>query len=237
MRTRVLVTGANRGIGLEFVRQYAAQGAKVFAATRKVADPDLIEAKEKWPDIEIVPLDIMSESTYGQCFKTINARESGLDILINNAAVCYRKPSMEFTFEELVETFTVNVVGPVSLVKVFLPLLKAGKNPLVVNITSYFGSLTAQENSGVGDSPSDGPLGYCASKAALNMASLKLADQLAPLGIRVLTQAPGWVKTVMGTEAAPSEARDNVKAMIKDFPTVTAPRGGFREWDGSRVKW
>ena len=223
----VLVTGANRGIGLEFVRQYAADGWRVHAACR---DPDkAVELKGIKGDVRLHRLDVTNE---GQ----INALEVALagepiDILVNNAGV--RGMGDSFGSTEVagwLETLRVNAIAPVRVSEGLITNLERGQRKLIVNITSKLGSVA--ENS------SGGSYAYRSSKAALNMAARSMSVDLKGRGITVVVFHPGWVQTDMGGSGAPVTPSESVSGMRAKIAKLSAADSGhFFNYTGQPIPW
>jgi len=191
---RILVTGANRGIGLGLVQQYLKRdNTYVFATCRNPQDADeLTRLSEANPErLKIIQLDLSDSSSIDQAFEFLQEHQKGLDVLINNAAM--RFPDKQELFgsvkaDEFLHSFSVNAVGPFMLVQTCIDLLKAGNNPRIVNVTT--GSLVPVEY--------NLPYNYCISKAALNMITRYFAVNLSEFGIISIGMYPGWVQTEMG---------------------------------------
>nr|XP_054767331.1 C-factor-like [Lytechinus pictus] len=234
MRT-ILVTGANRGIGLEFVRQLARREptpAFIFATCRSPDNAhDLQAVADTHTNVKVLKIDMQNESTYGPVVEAVSSLvgESGLNILINNAGVYSRDGYEKVSREMLKESFDINVIGPMRLTQAFLPLLKQGAESskvesfgvdrgAIINISSGFGSI-ASNNSG-------GHAGYRESKAALNMFTKGLSLDLKSEKILVLSQCPGWVSTRMGGPHASRTPENSVSDMLKIFAMYSEEHTG-----------
>lgn len=221
----VLVTGANRGLGLEFARQYAADGWNVIATARNPEGADELEALS----VEVLALDVADAASVDSLARALNGRP--IDLLINNAGIFPRVRGIEeIDFDDYERTLVVNTVGPVRVTRALLPNLRASEMKTVVNITSRLGSI-ALTDSGVF-------YGYRESKAALNMFSRTLANELKPEGFTVLTVHPGWVRTDMGGENAnlsPQESVSGMRAVI----AARGPEdtGTYWGYSGEEVPW
>ncbi|MBU2678092.1 MAG: SDR family oxidoreductase [Gammaproteobacteria bacterium] len=221
----VLITGANRGLGLEFARQYAADGWKVIGTARNPERADELEALR----VEIAQLDVASQASVDALAESLEGRP--IDLLINNAGIFPRVNKIEeVNFDDYSRTIAVNTLGPVRVTRALLPHLQRGEKKTVVNITSRLGSI-ALNNSGA-------YYGYRESKAALNMFTKTLAIELDPEGFTCLTIHPGWVKTDMGGENAnltPEESVSGMRAVIEKLgPSDT---GTYWSYDGQEVPW
>ena len=223
----VLITGANRGIGLEFARQYAEAGYRVHAACRAPGSADALAALGNG-----VTLHALDVTDHGR----IEALAAGLkneaiDIVINNAGIYGDQQELgKIDYAAWEEVMRVNTLAPLKMAECFLPHLEAGKMKMIASITSRMGSI-ADNNAG-------GVYIYRSSKAALNAAARSLALDLAPRGITVIVFHPGWVKTDMGGAGALIDAETSVSGMRAVIagagPKVT---GRFFDYDGAEVPW
>ena len=221
----VLITGANRGLGLEFARQYAADGWHVIGTARKPDQADELQALS----VEIAQLDVADPDSIAALAESLNGRP--IDMLINNAGIFPRAGSVEeVDFDDYLQTLVVNTVGPVRVTRALLPHLRKGDKKTIVNITSRLGSIELT-NSGVF-------YGYRESKAALNMFTKTLAVELQPEGFTCLTVHPGWVQTDMGGANAnltPEESISGMRATIAKLgPDDT---GTYWSYAGEPVPW
>lgn len=230
---RVLLTGANRGIGLEFTRQLLAAGDRVIATCRhpgQAADLNALVAAH--PNrLHVLPLDVASERSRRELVKELELVSDGLDLLINNAGVL---PSGErfgsVDGNILADTLATNTIGPFALAQAVAPMLAKGHAPRIANLSSVLGSITRTE---AFRTPS-----YAISKAALNMATVLLARALAEHGIMVVALHPGWVRTAMGGEDAQIEPADSVRGLLAVIAALDAQRSGqFLDYRGHSVPW
>lgn len=201
----VLITGANRGIGLEFVKQFSTTH-DVIATTRSPGSAaELLET-----GVRVEALDVQSESS----IRDFAARIAGesIDLLINNAGVFPDKDAglTDITQEQFDSAFRVNAVGPLLVTRALLANLRRSESPLVVNISSQMGSCGLARASKAG-----GHFAYRASKSALNMITALMAGNLSGDGFRVVGIHPGWVQTEMGGPQAPVPVKDSVASMIQ----------------------
>ncbi len=228
----VLITGANRGLGLEFCRQYAAAGWEVLACCRKPGTAqDLQALAGQFDSIEIFALDVAD-------FKRIDAlsrelAERRINVLLNNAGIY--GDSREHGFGNLdygawTETLRINLQAPVKMTEAFLPQIGRSDRKLVVAISSLMGSIA--------DNGSGGSLLYCSSKAGLNAAMKSLALMLEHQAIGVLIFHPGWVKTDMGGANALIEAGESIAGMRSIIDRFTLQQtGSFIKYDGTPLPW
>lgn len=219
-----LVTGANRGIGLEFCRQYQARGDTVIAACRSPSKE--LEALE----VEIVDgVDVQDPQSLAILSSRLEKRR--IDILVNNAGVLRRDKLGSLaseSLEDMLVQFLTNSVGPVLVTEALLPHL--GEGSKVGIVTSRMGSVT--------DNTSGGYYGYRMSKAAVNIAGVSLAKDLAERGIAVALLHPGYVRTDMtGHEGFidPDEAARGLVQRLDELTLETS--GGFWHTNGERLPW
>ncbi len=233
---RIFITGTNRGIGLEMVRQFSQRAdTHVFAACRKPADAVELQAlAAQHPNsITIIPLETTDQNSINASAEKVAAQVDGLELLINNAAVNPSRPKQlfgEMTAEMMLSTLHVNAVAPLMVVQAFAPLLKAGVQAKIINISSGLGSMTRKLTGGL--------YGYSPSKAALNMVTRGLAADLKPFGITTISLHPGWVQTDMGSPEADLPASESVQAMLKIVDGLTEEDNGtYLRWDGEPLPW
>jgi NAD(P)-dependent dehydrogenase (short-subunit alcohol dehydrogenase family) len=187
---RTLITGANRGLGLAFVRESLARGDRVYATCRRPGEAHALqELTAKNPDeLTIVRLDVTDEGTIEATAKAVQAWEVGLDLLINNAGV---NPPGEspgsLDAATMLHTFHANALGPMMVVQHHLDLLRAGRDAKIVSLSSQLASLTWKSRGG--------SYAYCSGKAALNLPARALAFDLSPDGIIAVAIHPGWIRT------------------------------------------
>lgn len=226
--TDVLITGANRGIGLELTRAYAAAGDRVIACCR---NPDSADALKALNNVEIMPLDVADDDSVRQLSEALAGR--CIDLLINNAGTL--GPSYEnqtattMDYAGWLETFNVNSIGPVRVMHGLMQQLKASDNPRVVTITSQMGALSLDMTLGHG---------YSASKAALNKFMKLAAIDLASEGIQLCVIHPGWVKTEMGGAEADITPEQSAAGIVETITKLNAQTSGsFWKWNGEIHDW
>ena len=223
----VLVTGSNRGIGLEFVRQYAAEGWRVHATCRRPEAADALNALSG--DIAVHRLDVTDEAARAALADALSGE--ALDLLLNNAGIYgSRQDFGAIDHDGWARVLEVNAIAPIALAERFLPHLARGKGRKIAFITSQMGSIA--------DNGSGGYYAYRSSKAALNAAVRSLAIDLAPRGIVAVLLHPGWVRTDMGGPNArldPETSVANMRRMIER----AGPRqsGRFLAHDGRELPW
>lgn len=223
----VLVTGSNRGIGLEFARQYAAEGWRVIACCRRPEQAADLKAVEG--DIRIEGVELADPASIRDLAKRLSGE--AVDLLINNAGVYGPDQTFGNTdysgFDAVMRS---NVLGPTVTVEALLPNLEKGAMKTVVSISSTWGS--------VGLNEWGGHYLYGPSKAALNMVVKTQAIDLRDKGITVVAISPGWVRTDMGGGAAPLSARDSVALIRGEIAALTpADTGSLISHEGVRLPW
>lgn len=232
-----LVTGANKGLGLEMARQLGAAGATVVVAAR---DPQKGEAaaeklRADGYDAQFLKLDVNKSEDHAAAAAWLDKKFGRLDVLINNAGISAEDlgsgTTSKTTADVLRRTFDTNFFAPVALTQTLLPLLQKSPAGRIVNMSSILGSQTLHADP---KSPIYGfkALAYDASKAALNSFTIHLAHELKDTKIKVNSAHPGWVKTDMGTEAAPMEIPEGGKTGVAlALLGETGPTGGFFHLD------
>jgi NAD(P)-dependent dehydrogenase (short-subunit alcohol dehydrogenase family) len=230
---RVLVTGANRGLGLEFTRQLLTRGDRVYATCRHPGKALALTglAAAHPGHLHVLPLDLDKERSIAELARETAALTDALDVLINNAGMLVSGERFgSLAAKALTETFASNVAGPVLLTQALFPLLEKGTSAKVMNLSSRLGS--------IGSSGGFGTPSYAISKAALNMATRQLAAALAPQHVTVFCVSPGWVSTDMGGAGAPLTPAQSVTKLLRVLDGVTsADAGRFIDNDGSEIPW
>ena len=234
MMVRVLITGANRGLGLEFVKQLLNRGDTVIATFREPNDlSNLNNLKNTFRKcLKILSLDVSSSDSRNQAFKNIKEQFEYIDILINNAGTTGKRYlTLGYLYtDDMSEVFNVNAISPLLMVETFLELLENSSNPKVINITSRMGSISLRQNTN--------NFSYCASKSALNMFSKLLSNSLRSKSIIVIPMHPGWVKTRMGTQQAPLSVQESISGMLNVIDNLNLDQTGqFFDWQGNIVPW
>lgn len=228
---RVVITGANRGIGLELARQLLARGDAVLATARDANAPALVELAKRHPErLRIFALDVSAPASIDAFAAAIG--DEPIDVLINNAAITGNQGSLQsFSMEDALKVYATNAVGPVLLTRALRGNLRRGSAPRVAHITSGMGS--------IGENTSGGWYAYRMSKAALNMASKCLALEFEREGILSAVINPGWVKTDMGGAGAPTEVHESAAGILRTIDGMTVPRSGaFLDYRGDReIGW
>lgn len=233
-----LVTGANKGIGLETARGLAQQGYRVWLGCRDPVKGDAAAKtlRAEGGDVAVVKLDVSDPTSIAGAARVLEAAETKLDALVNNAGVIAHEADGGATSDTVLrEVFETNVFGAVAVITAFMPLLKKAPAGRIVNVTSGVGSLTwmseRPESRGVTG------VAYAASKAALNMATVQLAKALADTPIKINSGNPGWCATDMTGNAAPRSAAQGAAIMVQ-LATLPddGPSGKFFEDEGP-IPW
>lgn len=221
----VLVTGANRGLGLEFARQLTAAGATVIGTARHPAEAKELAAL----GAHIEPLDVTDPAGVAELARRLDGVK--LDALLNNAGYFGHRGTVATLDPEVArQEYEINTLGPLRVTQALLPNLRLGTTKLVMNMSSGLGSVA---NAGRG-----GSAGYRASKAALNMLTVVLAAELKDEGFVCVAMSPGWVRTDMGgsgASLAPAESVAGILAVLGGLgPQDT---GRFLDHDGAELPW
>ena len=244
MARTALVTGANRGIGLEFVRQLLARGDQVVATCRHPGKAAALNslAGEHPGRLHVLPLDVADAKSRAALVHDLPLVLGGhpheepehgtpgrIDLLVNNAGVLHSGERFGHVEQAMLEdSLRTNAVGPFLLAQALAPLLADGAR--IANISSQLGSIANTTRFGT---PS-----YDISKAAQNMASVLLARALAERGIAVLALHPGWVQTEMGGAGAQVAPVDAVAGLLRVIDAATpAQSGTFLDWRGQPLPW
>ena len=232
MRT-MLITGANRGIGLEFVRQYVADGWRVVACCRKPAAAEALNRlAAQYPDqVTVHALDVTDHAQIDQLAQTLS--EQPIDLLINNADVYppARGHALgETDYAAWQQAFAVNTMAPLKITEAFILQIARSKLKTIVTITSKMGSIA--------DNRGGGSYIYRSSKAGVNIVMKSLSIDLNPQKIIAILLHPGWVKTDMGGPGALITAEQSVTGMRRVIGNLTLKDSGkFYAFDGKEVPW
>ncbi len=232
-RHHCLVTGANRGLGLEFVRQLLARGDHVIAACRQPGKATTLNllAGEHPGRLQVLPLDLADPRTHAALAAEVPlvTDEEPLDLLINNAGVLRGGERFgQVRPSDLDASFHTNAAGPFLLTQALAPQLAEGAT--VANISSEVGSIALRQEF---RTPS-----YAVGKAAQNMATSLLAQALAPRGIKVVALHPGWVRTDMGGAQAALSAQESVAGLLRVLHQLAMDQSGeFFDWQGQPLPW
>jgi NAD(P)-dependent dehydrogenase (short-subunit alcohol dehydrogenase family) len=230
---RVVVSGANRGLGLALARQYRARGDEVWAGCRRPADAVALREVTE----HVHELDVGSEASIEEFAAATGGRI--IDILVNNAGVDARtfgvaddrRDVLQLGADEFLAVMRVNALGPMLLARALLPSLRLATLPRIVNMSSQVGSMVVGATVGR-------DVGYSASKAALNLISVKLAGRLRADGVTVIAMHPGHLRTDMGGRGGDMDPADAAAAIVATVDDLTLDdSGSFLRWDGTVHPW
>lgn len=224
----VLITGANRGIGLEFVKQYLEQEWRVIACCREPESAVQLQTLA-CAELEVRALDV-SDTDSIQALPGLLAGQT-LSLFINNAGIYGQGQSLEeVDAQEWLGVFQINTIAPLLLTRALLPLMDRTGSAKLAYLSSKMGSIT--ENSG------GGTYVYRSSKTALNQVLKSLATDLANEGFLVAALHPGWVRTDMGGPNALIDTQTSVSGMRHVIEQLGAEQnGGFYNYDGATIPW
>ncbi|WP_336784988.1 SDR family oxidoreductase [Paenibacillus sp. MMO-177] len=217
----ILITGAGRGLGAEITAEALERGHHVLAGVRDTAAQGKLAelAAQYGGQLELVQLDVADEAGVASLAGTLRQQGKAIGAIVNNAAILVERntPIEDLNIEEVARTFDINLFGPMRVVKHFLPLVTE-KRGAIINISSEAGSIS---NAYPGDYP------YGISKTALNMFTQQLLSAVKERGIQVLSVHPGWMKTDMGGENAPTDPRQSAKGILDMIEGQLVPQGKF----------
>ena len=229
--TNVLITGANRGLGLGFVKNYLVKDVNVVSTTRDIkGSKELLALKEIFRDkLEIFELDLIKESAGDTIANLIGDRP--IDILINNAGVGSTNQHFEAVSPKpWLEVLKVNLIAPLMITQSIINNVKKGSDKKIYFLSSQLGS--------IGDNASGGMYIYRSSKTGLNQVVKSLSVDLKPQGITVVSLHPGWVKTDMGGPNAPVSIDESIEGMMQVIDTTDIrDTGRFFNYDGKELPW
>ena len=230
----ILITGANRGVGLEMTRQLLQRGERVIATCRQPAKAEALQVlDDQFSDqLTILPLDVTNQGSIQAACNAVQRIATCLDMLINNAGVLDSNETLATFDPEVMErTFDVNTIGAMRVITQFLPFLERGEQSKLVNISSQLGSLQKMKGNW-------GRYSYNSSKAALNMLTRMLAFDLEDKGITVICIHPGWVQTDMGGGNADITPSESASGILRVIDQVTlAENGRFYTYAGDEHPW
>ncbi len=236
-----LVTGANKGIGFETVRQLAQKNITVFLGARDPAKGEAaaVELAREKLDVRPIVIDVTNEKSIAAAVTQIGQEFGRLDILINNAGVLlddYDKKVSEQSLDTWRATLQTNVLGVVAVTQAFLPLLRKSEAGRIVNLSSILGSITYHATPGSPVYDFKVPA-YNVSKSAINAYTVQLAYELKDSKIKVNAAHPGWVKTELGGEGANMETTDGARTSVQ-LATLNddGPNGSFQHL-GETIPW
>lgn len=226
----ILVTGANRGIGLEIVKQVAEKGhIAILTARDEVKGKDAAEKlKQKSPDVHFIQLNAADETSIRKAAAAVAQQFGRLDVLINNAGIFNdRHNSLTVSKKAVQEHLDVNFIGPLLISQAFIPLLEKSKEGRIINFSSQMGRLN-----GMGG----GSAAYRFSKTAINSLTLVMAADVAAKNIKVNSMCPGWVKTDMGGAGAYRSLQQGADTAVWLATAANIPTGKFFA-DRKETEW
>jgi len=227
-----LISGANRGIGLEVTRQLAQLGFKAILGSRETGAGEKAASRLTAAGLPVLArqLDVTDQSSIDALKRDVEEQFGRLDVLVNNAAILYDswQRATDADLETVRRAFETNTLGAWRMCRAMLPLLRASGHGRIVNVSSESGSLALMG----GGTPA-----YSVSKAALNALTRMLAAELRPAGILVNSVCPGWVATEMGGPNAPRTVAEGAESVVWAATLPDAgPTGGFFR-DGEPLPW
>jgi NAD(P)-dependent dehydrogenase (short-subunit alcohol dehydrogenase family) len=227
-----LITGANRGLGLEFARQYLADGWQVYAACRNPASASELHrlADENHDTLRILAMDVTDPASINAAATELDGQ--AIDLLLNNAGIIGPRGQTigNIDYDAWKEVLEVNTVGPMRVSEAFVEHVARSHHKLIVTLTSGMGSIA--------DNTSGGSILYRSSKAAANMVMRSLAIDLAPRGITCVVINPGWVRTDMGGPNATLEPPESISQMRRLIDALGSEQSGkFLNHTGREYPW
>ena len=226
---QVLITGANRGLGLEFTKQYAADGWSVLACCRHPQSAlDLQALAAAHSNIKIHALDVADFAQIDAL--AVQLKDESVDVLINNAGVYPASSFGDTNYDDWANGFKVNSMAPLKMAESFVQHITRSQLKKIATITSKMGSID--------DNTSGESYSYRSSKCAVNMVMKSLSIDLKPYGISVVTLHPGWVQTDMGGSNALISAQTSVSGLRKVIADLSPDTTGqFIAYDGKAIPW
>ena len=228
----ILITGANKGLGLEFARQYQAAGWRVYATCRAPADADALRVLENDArgQLTVHALDTRDQAAASALARALTGHP--IDVLLNNAAIWGpRQQTLEhIDYRVWAEILDVDLMGPLRVVEAFLEHVEASRRKTLVMLSSRIASIASYDRGG--------RYFYRSAKAGLNALVSSLAIDLAPRGVVCIALSPGWVRTAMGGPDAPLSVTESVTGMRQVIDRLDIGKTGtFLHYDGSTMSW
>ena len=227
----IVITGANRGLGLEFVRQWSAGGDAVYALCRDPSRADELHAIAA-DRVSVLPCNVQDDRSVQDAAQAVLAAIDHVDLLVNNAGTFGQRGGAlaAVDLDDVRRVHEVNTLGPLRVTRAFKPLLERAHGAKIVHVTSRMGSIA--------DNSSGTAWGYRMSKAALNMACVNMAHEFDPERLTTFVIHPGWVRTDMGGGAAPLGIEEAVTAMRETIDRADASaHGTFVDLHGEPIPW
>lgn len=226
---RVLISGANRGIGLGMAGLFVERGARVWGACREPAKADALSAL----GVSVVQMDVGDSGSVKAAETAVSKETAALDVIINNAGVFIDRGLGIGNMDEqaVLTSLDVNAVGTMRVASAFGGLLRQGENPRMVNVSSQLGSILALETN------SWGSYGYNMSKAAVNVVTRMLSHEWAGK-VSIISVHPGWVQTDMGGAGAAVTVADSARGIVDLVERLTiAETNRFFTYEGKEHVW
>ena len=224
----VFITGANRGLGFEFAKQYAADGWRVIAACRDPAKAEALSAVEG--DVQVETMDVDNDASVASLSDKL--KDEAIDLLINNAGIYGPKhlSAEDMDYEAWGRVLRTNTMSPFRVTMAFLQQVRNSDQKIIATLSSKMGSLNENQDGG--------EYIYRSSKAALNAALKGLSYDLADAGIRIMLMHPGWARTDMGGPSAPLLPADGVAGLRKVLAGIKdGETGVFYDYNGGELAW
>ena len=226
-----LITGANRGLGLEFVRQYDGDGWRVYACCRRPSEADALRGIAAASDgrVTVHALDVADHGSVDALAAEL--KDAAIDLLLNNAGVMGARNGFgEIDYDLWGHVLRVNTMGPMKVTEAFVEQVARSERKVVAHVTSKMGSIA--------DNTSGHAYVYRSSKAALNAVNMSLSHDLRRRGIVAVVVHPGWVKTDMGGQGAPTEIPESISGMREVLGKLTERDSGrFFDFTGAEIPW
>ena len=228
----VMITGASRGVGLEFVRQYDADGWRVFACCRTPGQADELTGIANRSDgrVTVHQLDVDQAASVSALKAELG--DQPMDVLLNNAGIMGQRNAArgDIDYDAWQGCFTTNVLGPMRMAEAFADNVAASAQKKLITISSRMGS--------IGETQATNSIVYRSSKAAVNMVMKILANDLGPQGVIATSFHPGWVRTDMGGAGADISAEESAGGIRRVIAGLrAADNGGFGNYDGEVIEW
>lgn len=228
----ILITGSNRGLGLEFTKQLTTQGENVIATCRQPQRAEILqELAKRNENLSIITLDVSDDQSIARVINMLG--DTPIDWLINNAGITGEQGVTigNITRDNFLNVMNVNCLGAVKVSEALLPNLQKGEDKLIICMSSRLGTIS--------DNQWGRAYAYRASKAALNCVMRSFAVDVANLGVKVLLLHPGWVKTELGGPLAEIDAPTSVASMLKVIEASKADAHAevLHTYDGKTVDW
>ncbi len=226
---QVLITGANRGIGLEFTKQYAADGWKVLACCREPQSASALQAiANANSNVRIFALDVAHFSQIDAL--ALQLKDEVIDLLINNAGVYPQSTFGDTNYDDWAKAFKINSMATLKMAEVFVQHITRSNLKKIATLTSKMGSID--------DNTSGESYSYRSTKTAVNMVMKSLSIDLKPYGISVVTLHPGWVQTDMGGSNALINTHTSVTGLRLAIERLNIGNTGkFIAFDGAEIAW